>query len=1664
MTDSETPVPAPSTGGFVHLHVHTEHSKQDSIARVTALAQNAAADGQVAIAMTDHGNTGGAYKFVQACKKAGVKPILGIEAYMALTPEADWEPVNDADAAAKDAGVPLAMRPGVRFQKATRHGMDAESGKAKRVTNNHITILARNEAGWRNLCAITNKAEDSVYYKSLIDYALIKEHGEGLIVLTGCLGGPVASHVAAARRALRILAEDAPEQDVAGAQVEFDAQMDQARTNLGHLIDCVGAENVYVEIMEHGLEAEGIEHIKLLSGLADEFNLRVVATNDSHYIDACDEDAHDSWLVNGENARGNKTEKNDPDRWRFNGEGYWMRTAEEMRAIYPKARTWQRACDETLRIAERVEENVIPDKGLRIPKFPVPADVIAEWEAGTEATVADINGVEHPARKVGRRAYRTPSALYLHQLVRQGAAERYGGVNSPEAKALGLASRLNFEFDVITGMGLEDYFLIVWDVLAWARSDRGLATPEHPEGVPGQKKPILVGPGRGSAAGSAISYCLWIVMVEPLANDLLFERFLDVARIGMPDIDVDFEAARRDEVYDYLVSRYGAEYIARIGAFQVAKTKRAIKDAARVLSNTPLGEKLAKAVPVHQGSPQGFPVIFEEVIDKETGRPKPNPEAQEFRDMVAGDPAAAEIVALARSFENVIAGEGIHSAGVIISDEPLTDLIPMRRLRDKKGQIVGVPVALWDGRDIDDFGMLKLDALGLRNLDVVSAAVSHIEHVTGEVIDPDLLPDPDTEGDERVSNSFALLREGRTSGIFQLESSGMTELCEQIAPTEFGDLSALVALYRPGPMGAGMHTRYADRKNGREAVDYRIYTSDEAETAVIESVLGDTFGTCVAEGERVYSATRGLMVPIEDIQIGELVQGVDEAGRHVLAPVTDHIDNGVRDTVLVRFSGGRNIRVTADHRILTTKGWKPAGDLTEADSVAAPWELLGTGDTPGLLDSQWLRVLDVTPQEPVQVYDLTVDGIHNFVAEGVVVHNCAYQEQMMVLAEVVAGFSADQKNRLRKAFSKKDRPAMEALQEVFLTQGQSEMTLDDGTHKIAFAKNTLLELWRTFDASAEYLFNKSHSAAYGYLAYVTAYLKANWPTEYGAGILGVTDKADKRLLALFALAQEGIEVLPPDVNLSRAKTSPDPHNPSAVRLGLTEIRDVGNNGRWIEVERDRGGAFTDMRDLMTRVKVPGPDGSLTAKLSVTAVEGLIEAGAFDSLGLNRMGLMIALRAATADVDLGGVQAEWSPLEASTRQRIRIGVALGNHPLTAYRDTLRDYVFNERTDRWGNIIGGRPAPLHRVAEMPKGNTITLGVLTSWTERTTRNGAKMANFTIEGTKAAMSGTMFSDAMRELTRSGSMPQIGDIVGLAGQVKTRTITTVEVDPETGEEVEESRDVRELIGSFMEVVEVDTVPRIDLPEVADDDRVNLFSAISKARGRLAEMVEEKKARQAEARAAKKAATKPKKVEPKIEDDSEEFDFDTAEAQSTLFAEPREIEESDDPQVALAAPSRDPSRPWIGYIAVRKDTSFAFPQNPIIVDGRVAPRELRARVRAAFPVGKGPMSTKNGEGKVFRLAGGCFDCCKRCCGDVVDVDPCEHHMLDGGGRPCDCTQDCSGDSRYRGQYLLMMGLADPDDAPAYFDQIVLESPAWEPVEGAPRWSWAPLSAFAPALV
>ena len=703
---------------FVHLHQHTEYSMLDGAARIGDVVASAVADGQPAMGITDHGNMYGVLDFYKACRDSGVTPIIGTEAYMA----------HDS-----------------RFERPPRRGKVDDSGgdvEGGRKLYYHLTLLAENDVGYRNIIQLASRAYmEGYYYKPRVDWDTLAEHHEGVIATTGCLGGHV----------LQSLMNEG-----------FDAALAKA----ARLQDIFGRDNLFVEIQDHGIPEQHRTNPQLLE-IARKLQAPLLATNDSHYVHRDDAVSHDALLCVQTGSL-----MSDPDRFKFHSDEHYLKTAAEMRHLFAEA---PESCDNTLWIAERCNVEIEFGKP-QLPNFPLPEGF-------------------------------TDDAEYLEHLTFEGARKRWGD-QLPD----NVVERLAYELKVIGDMGFSSYFLIVWDLIRHARDAN-----------------IRVGPGRGSAAGCAVAYTLWITDLDPIKYDLLFVRFLNPSRISMPDIDMDFDSRYRDEMIRYAAERYGRDHVAQIVTFSTIKARAAVRDAARVLGKPYIvGDKVAKAMPpLVMGRDTPLYACLEEHPKFVDGYKM----AAELREMYATDPETREVVDVAKGLEGLRRQDGIHAAAVVITKEPLTEYLPIQRKPESGVPIEEAPVVTqYEMHGVEELGLLKMDFLGLRNLDVISDTLELIRRTRGvevDIDDVDLTDEP----------TYELLRRADTIGVFQLEGGAMRALIRSLAPTEFEDVAALVALYRPGPMAANMHTDYADRKNGRQEVTYLHPDAEE--------ILGDTYGLCI---------------------------------------------------------------------------------------------------------------------------------------------------------------------------------------------------------------------------------------------------------------------------------------------------------------------------------------------------------------------------------------------------------------------------------------------------------------------------------------------------------------------------------------------------------------------------------------------------------------------------------------------------------------------------------------------------------------------------------------------------------------------------------------------------------------------------------------------------
>ncbi|HEX2070421.1 MAG TPA: DNA polymerase III subunit alpha [Thermoleophilaceae bacterium] len=674
-----------------HLHVHSEYSLLDGAAKIDKLAERAAAYGQPALGLTDHGVMNGAVEHYKACRKHGIKPIVGLEAYY----------------------------------------VDDRRTEAVRYERNHLTLLAADDAGFRNLVKLTSAGFLEGYKrgKANVDMELLDRHSEGVIALTGCL---------ASRFCQRLIADNPAE----------------ARAHADELMQVFGPDNVYFEVQKNGI-AEQDKANEGIVRIAREVGRPLVATGDVHYLGREDYDNHSALL-----CVQTKSTLAEP-KLTFDTNEFYLKDSAEMAEQFA---VWPEAVPTTVEIADRCAIDIELGKML-IPSYPTPSG--------------------------------EPEGAYLRRLAEEGLRRRYGDPVPAEA-----VERLDMELEVIGRMGFDAYFLIVWDFVKYAK-DSGIA----------------VGPGRGSAAGSIVSYCLNITEVDPLGYGLLFERFLNPERVSMPDIDIDFSVKGREQVMRYVAEKYGRESVAQIITFGKMLPRNATRDAARVLGlDYGTGDRLAKLIPEPV---MGRSKSFDEYLKEE-------PELKRAYDQ---EPDARRVIDTAKGLEGIVRNAGIHAAAVVIADRPLTDIVPLQLMEDRGASVDGErayrTVTQYSMKPIEEIGLLKMDFLGLRNLDVIEDCLRIIEESGRAKPDMASLPldDPKT---------YEMMARGDSVGVFQFESEGMRDALRKVRPTEFEDLVALNALYRPGAM---RHIdTYARNKRTPEAVSYideRLRPITEATYSVI---------------------------------------------------------------------------------------------------------------------------------------------------------------------------------------------------------------------------------------------------------------------------------------------------------------------------------------------------------------------------------------------------------------------------------------------------------------------------------------------------------------------------------------------------------------------------------------------------------------------------------------------------------------------------------------------------------------------------------------------------------------------------------------------------------------------------------------------------------------
>lgn len=961
---------------YVPLHLHSEYSLLDGAIKVKALCQYAKDNNMPAVAITDHGVMYSAIEFYRTAKEIGVKAIVGCEFYV--------------------------------------HDGDIHEKNAQHNPLYHLVLLAKDKDGYMNLVKLVSIAHcEGMYYKPRINFELLQKYHEGLICSSACLGGEVLQNL-------------------------LKSNYEGAKAAAKRYKDLFG-DDYYIELQDHGLEEQKRTNPDLIR-IANELDIKMIITNDSHYLKKEDADWHDTLLCLQTNAL-----KADENRFHFPNNEFYVKTPMELRDSFKwmDSDLFDECIKNTVDIADKC--HLIMEMGKSpLPHYEVPAGHTVE--------------------------------SYLDYVVHEGLKERYGEI-PPE-----IEERVKYELGIIEQMGFSAYFLITWDFVHFAKT----------HGIP-------VGPGRGSAAGSVVAYALKITELDPIRHHLLFERFLNPERYSMPDVDIDFCIERRGEVIDYVAQKYGADKVCQIITFGTYAAKAAMKGVARVF-DIPYARsnQLASLIP---NEPKAH---IDDALQ----------EGMELKKLYDEDPEVKRLVDMAKAIEGIKNNTGTHAAGVIIAHKPLNEIVPVQPSKD------GIIVTEYPMADLEKLGLLKMDFLGLRNLTMIHKTMKLIKLRQGIEFDIDRIPLDDKP-------TYDMLINGDTDGVFQLESSGMKKLVKDLKPDVFEDLGALVALFRPGPLQAGMVEDFVERKHGRKEITYPHPS--------LVPVLKDTYGTIV------------------------------------------------------------------------------------------------------------------------------------------------YQEQIMQVFQVLADYSLGQADMVRRMMGKKKLDEM----------AQQKGKFVEGAARHGMSAKDATALFEQIEKFAEYCFNRSHSAAYAFVAYQTAYLKCHYPIEYLASLLtSVSGDQEKTQLYIEEAQKNGIKVMPPDINKSYAEFTPDGND---IRFGLASIKQVGEGVvEAIIQEREENGEFKSIYDYCKRL-----DSKCCNKKTL---EGLIKAGAFANIEKSRKQLMdnieyitataskeakakesgqaslFDLLGDTAEIEdakfqLAGSDEEYDARQLQIFEKEFLGFYVSSHPLSTIRDKL-----------------------------------------------------------------------------------------------------------------------------------------------------------------------------------------------------------------------------------------------------------------------------------------------------------------------------------------------------------------------------------------------------------
>lgn len=1140
---------------FVHLHVHSQYSLLDGQADIKRLVNKARDDGMKAIALTDHGAMYGIKEFLNYVKKVN-KPLNSeikrlkaeIEKresninHQAAEPTPEYNDphtTDDGENIINSDGLEINSVEALKeIQLLNKQLADAEAKRLKPIVGCecylarrnrfkqsdkidaggwHLILLAKNLQGYKNLIKIVSKSwTEGFYYRPRIDKELLEEYKEGLIVTSACLGGEIP------RKIENNLIDEA-EEAVLWHKKLF-------------------GDDYYLELQRHETDRPNADQTTFIKQervnselirIAKKFNIKLIATNDVHFVDEEDAEAHDRLI-----CLNTGKDFDDPDRMRYSQQE-WFKSTVEMNQIFSDI---PEALSNTVELADKIEFYSIDNPPL-MPFYPI------DPEFGTEEQYQKIHSEQDLIDEFGKETFNRLGdynkvlrvkleADFLNHLTKQGAYERYGEKLSDE-----IIERLEFELNTIKDMGYPGYFLIVQDFINAAR-EMGVA----------------VGPGRGSAAGSAVAYCLKITDVDPLKYNLLFERFLNPDRISMPDIDIDFDDEGRAKVLRWVNEKYGSEKVAHIITYGTMAAKMSIRDVARVHKlPLPEADRLAKLVP-------------DRILNRKSTIKSAIEYVPELKEAASSnDPLIRDTMKYAEILEGNVRSTGVHPCGVIIGQTDISDIVPISTAEDKDSK-EKLLVTQYEGSLIEETGLIKMDFLGLKTLTIIKDALLNIEINRGEKIDIGNI-------DMNDQATYQLYCDGQTTGTFQFESAGMQKYLKELQPSKFEDLIAMNALYRPGPMDN--IPSFIARKHAKERISYDL--------PIMEEYLNETYGITV------------------------------------------------------------------------------------------------------------------------------------------------YQEQVMLLSRLLAGFTRGQSDELRKAMGKKKLEEMIPLKKKFITGGKNS----------GYSENILQKIWIDWEKFASYAFNKSHATCYSLLAYQTAWLKANYPSEYMAAVLSnnLNDITEITKFMDECKAMD-IKVLSPDVNESLLKFSVNKEGD--IRFGLGAIKSVGQGAATdIIEEQAKNGPYRDIFDFIERVN--------QSSCNRKTVESLALSGAFDSMNsikreqffainskgeefidtLLRYGTKFQLDKQESMASLFGDEAssliarpeipnaeQWSDMERLSKERELIGIYLSAHPLDNYHFIL-EYICNANSQN-----------LQSPENFKVGQELFFGgMVTAVREGQTKNGSPYTIFKIE-----------------------------------------------------------------------------------------------------------------------------------------------------------------------------------------------------------------------------------------------------------------------------------------------------------------------------------------------